>query len=125
MTRYTSTHKLLGSIELEIDWEDAGHEGMGPADWDWGDIRAFEGGKEIELGRLGEILDAAYERDKAGALGFRDEMIEQLNGAREEARLANVDDHLVSTVAGPAYRVGGALFVDREYAAYQLRKEAV
>lgn len=31
MTRYTS-HKLLGSIELEIDWEDAGFEDMGPAD---------------------------------------------------------------------------------------------
>lgn len=122
MVRYTSTHKLLGAVELEIDWEDAGYEDMGPEDWDWGELRAFEGDRQIDLGRLGEILDAGYDRDKAGALGFRDEMIAQLNGAREECQLANVDDHLVSTAGGPVYRVGGALIVDRDYAAYQLQK---
>jgi len=91
VTRYTSTHKLLGSIDLEIDWEDSGFEDMGPADWDWGELRAFDGGKEIDLGRLGEILDAAYERDKAGALGFRDEMMRQLEGARDAALEARAE----------------------------------
>ena len=91
MTRYTSTHKLLGSIDLEIDWEDSGFEDMGPADWDWGELRAFDGGKEIDLGRLGEILDAGYERDKAGALGFRDEMMAQLQGDTDAALEARAE----------------------------------
>jgi hypothetical protein len=80
---FTSRHELLSEVVVEIDWENP-CDSRDPLDWVWGEIRAYVCGEQVELSGtgLGALLDAYHEREGDGALGFRDEMVRQLEDAR-------------------------------------------
>ena len=90
--RYTSCHRLLPGVTIEIDWHDYLDCGD-PRDWDWGDVRAFVHGREVPMGGTGldDILQGGWERDGRGAFGFHDEMMRQLEGARDAALEARAE----------------------------------
>lgn len=73
-----------------------------------------EAGNEMDVHV--DLVDLLWD---ARQFGGRQYWVEASRDAEESI---DVDDHLVKTGVGPAYRVEDALIVDRDYAAYQLRK---